>query len=97
MFGVLNEHHELEGIVMLDDIKEVMFKEGLYDNTFIRQLMKDPPASVDVTESMQDVMKKFDETLAWNLPVSKGKRFLGFISKSSLLNNYRKLLVEYSN
>jgi CIC family chloride channel protein len=96
MFGVLNERHELEGIVMLDDIKEVMFKHEMYNNTFIRQLMKDPPAFIDVNESMQLVMKKFDETLAWNLPVTHGKKFIGFISKSSLLNSYRKLLIAHS-
>lgn len=97
MFGVVNEQHELAGIIMLDDIKEVMFKADLYDNTFIRQLMKNPPAFIDVEESMHSVMKKFDETMAWNLPVVKGKKFIGFISKSSLLNSYRKLLVEHSS
>jgi CIC family chloride channel protein len=58
--------------------------------------MKKPPAYIDVNESMQHVMKKFDETLAWNLPVIQGKRFIGFISKSSLLNSYRKLLISHS-
>lgn len=96
MFGVLDDRHELVGIVMLDDIKEIMFKTELYDTTFIRELMKEPPAFIDVGESMQAVMKKFDETQAWNLPVTSGKRFLGFISKSSLLSSYRKLLVAHS-
>jgi CIC family chloride channel protein len=96
MFGVLNEKHELEGIVMLDDIREVMFRTELYDATTVRQVMKKPPAYIDVNESMQHVMKKFDETLAWNLPVIQGKRFIGFISKSSLLNSYRKLLISHS-
>jgi CIC family chloride channel protein len=96
MFGVLNGRHELEGVIMLDDIKEVMFKTELYDTTLVRELMKNPPAFIDVNESMQAVMKKFDETLAWTLPVISGKRFLGFISKSSLLNSYRKLLVDHS-
>lgn len=96
MFGVVNEKQELVGIVMLDDIRDVMFRTELYDSTFIRQLMKSPPAYIDVSESMQQVMKKFDETLAWNLPVIQGKKFLGFISKSSLLNSYRKLLISHS-
>lgn len=96
MFGVLNAQNELEGIIMLDDIKEVIFKNKLYDNTFVKQLMKKPPAFIDVNESMPGVMKKFDETQAWNLPVVNGKKFVGFISKSSLLNRYRKLLIEYS-
>jgi CIC family chloride channel protein len=96
MFGVVNQSGELEGIVMLDDIRNVIFKTELYDNTTIRQLMKAPPAFIDVNDSMRVVMKKFDETMAWNLPVVKGKKFLGFISKSSLLNNYRRLLIERS-
>lgn len=96
MFGVVNAHQELEGIIMLDDIKEIMFKNELYDSTFARQLMKPPPAAIPVSESMYRVMKQFDETQAWNLPVINGKKFLGFISKSSLLNSYRKLLIEHS-
>lgn len=96
MFGVVNGEGELAGIVTLDDVKEVMFKSELYDNTFISQLMKSPPAHIDVSESVREVMKKFDETQAWNLPVVNGKKFLGFISKSSLLNNYRELLKDYS-
>lgn len=96
MFGVVNAQSELEGIVMLDDVKEVMFKSELYDNTHIRQLMKNPPAIIQVSEPMNKVMKKFDETQAWNLPVVNGKKFLGFISKSTLLNKYRKVLIEHS-
>lgn len=97
MFGVVNEDQELEGVVMLDDIRHIMFKEALYDSTAIRQLMKSPPAFVDVTEPMWKVMKKFDETNAWNLPVVSGKRFIGFISKSTLLQNYRKMLLTHSS
>lgn len=96
LFGVVTAENELAGIVMLDDIKEVMFNASLYDTTYIREIMKHPPAFIDVHEDMQQVMKKFDETQAWNLPVTDGKKFLGFISKSSLLTNYRELLREYS-
>lgn len=96
MFGVVNQQGELEGIIMLDDIRNVMFNTEMYDNTVIRQLMKAPPAFIDVNDSMRVVMKKFDETLAWNLPVLKDKKFLGFISKSSLLDTYRQLLIEHS-
>ncbi|GAA4312023.1 chloride channel protein [Compostibacter hankyongensis] len=96
LFGVVNDAGELEGIIVLDDVKEVMFNTELYDSTHIRQLMKNPPAFIDVQEPMQQVMKKFDETGAWNLPVTNGKKFLGFVSKSSLLNRYRQLLKDYS-
>ncbi len=96
MFGVVNDERELEGIIMLDDIREIMFNEALYESTAVRQLMKPPPVFIDVQESMSNVMKKFDETQSWNLPVVDGKKFLGFISKSTLLHKYRKLLLTYS-
>lgn len=96
LFGVVNTEKELVGIVMLDDIKEVIFNAGLYDSTFIREIMKLPPAFIHVNEDMDQVMKKFDETQSWNLPVVSENKFIGFISKSSLLNNYRKLLKDYS-
>ena len=43
-------------------------------------------------------MKKFDDTNAWNLPVvdSDGK-YVGFLSKSRILNSYRQVLVDYSD
>src|SRR5699024_2589684 len=97
MFGVVNEDKELEGIIMLDDIRNIMFKESLYESTKVRQLMKSPPASIDIRTPMRQVMEKFDETQAWNLPVVDGKKFLGFISKSTLLQNYREILLAYSS
>ena len=39
----------------------------------------------------------FDETNTWNLPVVDQHKFVGFISKSSVLNRYRQLLKEYSS
>ena len=43
-------------------------------------------------------MKKFDETGAWNLPVVENKKYIGFISKSSVFSKYRsKLIADYSD
>lgn len=96
MFGVVNSDDELVGIVMLDDVKEIMFNTDMYDTVRVNQLMKNPPAYLEISDSMDSIMKKFDETQAWNLPVRFGNTFKGFLSKSSLLNNYRKILKEHS-
>jgi CIC family chloride channel protein len=45
---------------------------------------------------MESVMKKFDETGAWNLPVIDAGEYVGFISKSSIFSNYRNKLMDYS-
>jgi CIC family chloride channel protein len=89
------ENEILIGIILLDDIREIMFKHEMYATIKVRQLKQTPPATVSPVESVQSVMKKFDETNAWNLPVvSNEGKYIGFVSKSSLLIKYRNRLIQ---
>jgi CIC family chloride channel protein len=54
--------------------------------------MSIPPAVIIADESMENVMKLFDETGAWNLPVIKNGKYVGFVSKSSIFSSYRNKL-----
>ena len=46
---------------------------------------------------MEEVMRKFDETGAWNLPVvDEEGRYKGIVSKSKMLTAYRQVLVDLS-
>lgn len=96
IFPVVNEDRELEGIVTLDDIREMMFDEVNRKNIAINTIMQKPPASVSSKEKMQSVMNKFEVTQAWNLPVIDGGKYVGFISKSRIFNAYRKKLIRQS-
>ncbi len=93
IFPVVNEENELEGIVTLDDIREMMFDEESRQNIVIQTIMNKPPASVSTKEKMQSVMNKFEITQAWNLPVIDDGKYVGFISKSRIFNAYRKKLI----
>ncbi|WP_205502623.1 chloride channel protein [Rufibacter psychrotolerans] len=93
---VEKETNQLLGILVLDDLKEVMFKPDLYDTLSAQNLMKAPPQQVELTETMPQVMRKFDLTGAWNLPVVENGVYLGFISKSSIFMKYRRFLKLFS-
>ncbi|MDN4166785.1 chloride channel protein [Cytophagales bacterium LB-30] len=93
VFPVVNDKGELMGIVTLDDIREVMFDEASQNNLTIKELMHSPPAVVSSYDSMATVMKKFEETHAWNLPVIDNGKYTGFISKSRIFNAYRNRLI----
>jgi CIC family chloride channel protein len=94
IFAVTNEDGQLEGIITLDDVREVMFQAALYDTLTVRRLMHEPPSVVRLNESMSDAMKKFDKTEAWNLPVvDENNIYIGFISKSSVFSKYRTQLM----
>ena len=58
--------------------------------------MSSPPAQIEVGTPMEKVMKTFDETKAWNLPVVENGKYVGFVSKSKIFNSYRELLKHYS-
>lgn len=96
IFPVVDENMELQGIVLLDDIRNIMFNPEMYDSTMVHELMTAPPDLVFLTDSMECVMDKFEETGAWNLPVIKNGKYEGFISKSKIYQAYRKVLVYFS-
>lgn len=91
------ETEELEGIILLDDLRPVMFIKSLYTEMTAKDLMKNPPAVIKLEEDrMTLVMQKFQETGAWNLPVLSHGTYYGFVSKSKLLTAYRKKLIDFS-
>jgi CIC family chloride channel protein len=96
LFPVLNEEKELLGVVLLDDIRNIMFRPDLYRKMYVSKFMSIPPAKIEVGDTMENVMKTFDRTGAWNLPVVENGKYLGFVSKSKIFNSYRRVLRHYS-
>ncbi|MCF2493255.1 chloride channel protein [Dyadobacter chenhuakuii] len=97
MISVVDEDKNLVGTISLDDIRPLLFNPQLYDMLTISNLMKVPSVVISDFDSIVSVVKKFDETGAWNLPVVKvSGEFVGFISKSAILNSYRQLLRAHS-
>ncbi len=84
----------LVGIVLLDDIRHIIFNTDMYGSTYIRDLMILPPTHVSPDEPMDEVMKKFEETGSWNLPVIQNGKYIGFLSKSKLFSVYRNWLLD---
>lgn len=96
VFPVVDPNGNLMGVITLDDIRQMMFDQSLYNQISINTLMAPPPETVNFRERVEQVMNKFDQTGAWYLPVLDNTRFLGFVSKSRLLAAYRQKLMEHS-
>jgi chloride channel protein, CIC family len=92
IFPVVDEKNVLVGVVLLDNIREFIFKTEMYSSLLAKDIMTNPPDTINSQEEMELVMKKFDETGAWTLPVLENNKYMGFISKSSLLSQYRQIL-----
>lgn len=96
IFPVVDEYNILEGVVLLDDVREIMFNSELYKTTFVKDFMTIPPTYLDIGENIEVVMDAFSNTGAWNLPVLDKGYYVGFLSKSRLYTTYRELLVQFS-
>jgi len=96
LFPVVDNEQRLIGVVQLDDIRNIMFRPDLYKRMHVSRFMSMPPAKLQLGDSMDHVMKTFDDTGAWNLPVVEGERYVGFVSKSKIFNSYRRVLRHYS-
>ncbi len=98
IFPVVDEKNQFLGIVLLDDIRNIMFDKKLYKTIIVEELMHSAPDIINYEDdSMQQIMKKFKLSGAWNLPVLRDGKYYGFISKSKMLTAYRKKLIEVSN
>ena len=96
IFPVVDEFNILEGVVLLDDVRDKMFNPNLYDKITIRDIMTIPPTYIDVHDKGESVLEAFEHTGAWNLPVLNGGEYVGFISKSRIFSAYRELLKQFS-
>jgi CIC family chloride channel protein len=97
LYPVVDDNKVLVGIVLLDDIREFMFDTSMYDKVKVETIMHKAPEYIFYeNDSMQVVMRKFQDSGAWNLPVIKDGKYLGFVSKSKLLTAYRRKLINFT-
>ncbi len=96
IFPVVDDQNNFKGTVLLDDVREIMFEKELYSIKNVSELMRLSPEIISHDEKMEIVMKKFNDSDAWNLPVVHNGKYVGFISKSRIFNAYRDMLVNFS-
>lgn len=96
IFPVIDNFGHLLGVVQLDDLREDMFKRDKWGRSIIHYMIQ-PPYKILEHEQVQSILPHFEENHTWMLPVvDKNNRYLGFISKSRILNAYREALVKIS-
>ena len=96
IFPVVDNNGKLLGVVQLDDLRHDMFNREKW-HTSIMHYMIQPPDKILDNEMIQSIMPRFEQSNTWMLPVvDKQGHYLGFISKSRILNSYREALVNVS-
>jgi CIC family chloride channel protein len=96
IFPVVNTSGKLLGIVQLDDLRNDMFDRDKWSESILSYMVQ-PPDKIDLSDSIQSIMPRFEQGKTWMLPVvDSDNNYKGFISKSRILNAYREALVNVS-
>jgi CIC family chloride channel protein len=97
IFPVIDSDNNLEGVVVMDQIREIMFDQDRYEDTYVSDLMIIPSVFVNIEDSMDRVATKFHESGNYNLPVlDKNDKYIGFVSRANVFTTYRRMLKHFS-
>ncbi len=98
IFPVVDKFGKLHGIILLDDIRQIMFEREKYHSVVVSEILTEPLDYVYEEEKMESVMRKFEKSGAWNLPVlDRFGKYRGFVSKSKIFSAYRTQLQQVSH
>jgi CIC family chloride channel protein len=97
VFPVVDAEGRFYGIVLLDNIRQIMFDQSLYDVTYVKDLLFIPDYSIDPDDTMDVVIQRFQSSDRYNLPVIKDGKYVGFLSKGTVFSQYRAMLKRFSD
>ena len=96
IFPVVDEKGDFHGFIRLDDVRNIMFKQELYDSVEVTKLMVRPDTFVSPDDSMETVAEKFAHYDKYNLPVLQDGKYVGFVSKANVFSTYRDMVRKFS-
>lgn len=97
IYPVIDDNNTFYGIIILDQIRTIMFKPENYDTTMVSNLMFMPSQTIDLNEDdMETVATKFQHSGKYNLAVLDGDKYVGFVSRANVFSHYREILKDLS-
>ena len=97
-FPVVDNEGVFKGVVVLDDVRSLLFRPEFYDKIKVESYMRYSPMFIaDIEEPLEDIVQKFIGSDRYSIVmVDKGK-YLGFISRANVFATYRSYIKKYSN
>ncbi len=99
VFPVLSDDDKFLGVILLDDVRHIMFQPERYDDTAVIDLMH-PLSEGDIvrlSDPPDEVVNKFKVGNRYNLIVIDDEGYyLGFLSRANTFSAYRRFVSEIS-
>jgi chloride channel protein, CIC family len=96
LFPVVDEDGMLKGMIKMNDIRNLMFDQDLYDKISVSDLMYMPEFFISPNDPMDEIVEKFNQSGRYNLAVLDEGKYIGFISKARVFSEYRDTMAGLS-
>jgi CIC family chloride channel protein len=97
LFVVLDEYDTFAGLLVMDQHRDILFNQELYDLVRVKDLMIQPDVFVYDTDKGEEIVQKFQKTNNYNLPViTKENKYIGFLSKATVFSAYKNVIASES-
>ena len=97
LFPIVDENGFILGMVKMDDVRHMIFKQELYDNVYMKDIMYHPEYYISTEDTMEDVVTKFETSGRYNIAVIDRGKYVGFISRARVFSSYRKTMSQFSH
>jgi CIC family chloride channel protein len=93
LFPVIDKaNNTYKGMIDWNEIKSYVFDPDLRQSIIVEEIMRQDLPTVSANDTMIEILNKLDASQAWSLPVVEEEKFVGLVSKSTILDHYRKEL-----
>lgn len=96
LFPVVDENGMLKGMIKMNDIRNIMFEQDLYEKISVRDLMYMPEFFISPNDPMEAIVEKFKTCKRYNLAVIDDGKYIGFISRARVFSVYRDTMADLS-
>jgi CIC family chloride channel protein len=96
VFPVIDKEGKFQGLIVLDHVKTLMFRSEYYDKIFVQELIYVPKYTIDISDKIEDVVKKMSGANDYNFAVLDKDRYVGFVSRADVFSAYRTTVKELS-
>ncbi|MBU8910185.1 MAG: chloride channel protein [Desulfobacterales bacterium] len=88
-----DETGDYKGVIQISAIRKYALDPGMYDMIFLNQIMDTNVITASLENDLQEVLDMMDIDNMESIPVVENDRFIGMISKTRILDLYRRELI----
>lgn len=97
-FPVVDDQGMFKGVVVLDDVRRLLFRPEFYDKINIENYVRYSPLFIaDIKEPLEKIVQKFIGSDRYTIVMVDDGKYLGFISRANVFAAYRSYIKEFSN